>query len=310
MHRTYWSGFANDMHMMVETWYTKPLEIYNVRSARLSPSIPMVTASHRRLLLINLLILSCSSVKEDGASSDSVYSPSGLESWQFPVIGISVALFVFLAIIVLVFAYRQRLHRKLAKKEEEIREMCEQEAKSLHQSPVHRFLTVNSARSSSGSVTSDTLLRGNLVSCGDEFAHVSIPLDKKWEIDREHLRIDGELGEGAFGRVLKATAVGVPGLPPKHTVAIKTLKGKARGQEYHRIIFLLHNSYTPTFFPCRIPSTKLHLCFRCIIKTYKSELTRVPSRQTDSQTDRQTDRQADRQTGRHTDRYRQTYRQI
>ena len=98
---------------------------------------------------------------------------------------------------------------------------------SLPQSPVLlHSMPVNSPRSSSSSFTGDKFSRGKIASYGDGFAHVTLPLDRKWEINREHLRIEGELGVGAFGRVLQAAAVGVPGLKAKHTVAIKTLKGK------------------------------------------------------------------------------------
>ena len=123
-------------------------------------------------------------------------------------------------------------------KEEEIRIAYEAESQSLPQSPVRRFLAMKSARSSSGSLTGEFIFRSKPGSYGDDFAHISIPLDKKWEIDRAHIRIDGQLGEGAFGRVLKATAIGVSGLPPKHTVAIKTLKGN---------LLFLYSRNTPKF---------------------------------------------------------------
>jgi hypothetical protein len=147
------------------------------------------------------------------------------KGWEIVII-ISVALVFVVAFLALCFLYRWYLKRKLIKKEEELRIAYEAESKSLPQSPVRRFLAMNSVRSSSGSLTGEVIFRGQIGSYGDGFAHISIPLDKKWEIEREQLRIDGQLGEGAFGRVLKATAIGVPGLPQKHTVAIKTLKGE------------------------------------------------------------------------------------
>lgn len=52
-----------------------------------------------------------------------------------------------------------------------------------------------------------------------------IPLDEDWDIAREHVRLLGTIGEGAFGRVLKAEAY-IPRLGPMRlTVAVKTLKG-------------------------------------------------------------------------------------
>ena len=52
-----------------------------------------------------------------------------------------------------------------------------------------------------------------------------IPYDVDWDIDRENVRLLGTIGEGAFGRVLKAEAY-IPRLGSMRlTVAVKTLKG-------------------------------------------------------------------------------------
>ena len=53
-----------------------------------------------------------------------------------------------------------------------------------------------------------------------------IQLDPEWEIDRECLDITETLGEGAFGVVVKATAVGLSRCDENHEqVAVKMLKG-------------------------------------------------------------------------------------
>ena len=49
--------------------------------------------------------------------------------------------------------------------------------------------------------------------------------DGKWEIDRSQINLEYQIGEGAFGRVMKAEAFGLPGHPSICTVAVKTLKG-------------------------------------------------------------------------------------
>lgn len=158
------------------------------------------------------------------ASSVAVRSAPGIKGWLVGVI-VAVALLLCCFVLVLALIYRRHLNRRFTIKEEKMRVLFRQE--SLPQSPVLlHSMTVNSPRSSSGSFTGDKLLRGKIASYRDGFAHVTLPLDRKWEINREHLRIEGELGVGAFGRVLQAAAVGVPGLKAKHTVAIKTLKGK------------------------------------------------------------------------------------
>ncbi|CAB3989128.1 fibroblast growth factor receptor homolog 1-like isoform X2 [Paramuricea clavata] len=162
--------------------------------------------------------------KESPTAHVSRLVSSRIKDWEIGII-VGVAWIFVVAFVALCILYRWHLNRKLFKKEEEIRIAYEAESKSLPQSPVRRFLALNSTQSSSGSLTGEVIFRGGkLGSYGDDFAHISIPLDKKWEINREHLRVDGQLGEGAFGRVLKATAIGFPGFPPRHTVAIKTLK--------------------------------------------------------------------------------------
>ncbi len=52
-----------------------------------------------------------------------------------------------------------------------------------------------------------------------------VPYDDIWEVNRENIRLLGKIGEGAFGRVLKAKAY-IPCLGSTWlTVAVKTLKG-------------------------------------------------------------------------------------
>lgn len=52
-----------------------------------------------------------------------------------------------------------------------------------------------------------------------------LPLDTDWEFPRENLVLEETLGEGAFGKVVKAQALGViqPGITS--VVAVKMLKG-------------------------------------------------------------------------------------
>ena len=53
-----------------------------------------------------------------------------------------------------------------------------------------------------------------------------MPYDEAWEIDRNLLVLSEILGEGAFGRVVKAEAIGLNNLPNSVTVAVKMLKGE------------------------------------------------------------------------------------
>lgn len=53
-----------------------------------------------------------------------------------------------------------------------------------------------------------------------------LPMDSDWEIPRELLCLGKSLGEGAFGKVVKAEGIGLikPGI--NTVVAVKMLKGK------------------------------------------------------------------------------------
>lgn len=53
--------------------------------------------------------------------------------------------------------------------------------------------------------------------------------DEEWEIPREHIVFQEQLGEGAFGIVMKATAYGLNDKPSQCTVAVKMIKGKNFG---------------------------------------------------------------------------------
>ncbi|KAJ8680619.1 hypothetical protein QAD02_016406 [Eretmocerus hayati] len=55
--------------------------------------------------------------------------------------------------------------------------------------------------------------------------------DPKWEFPRERLSIEQVLGEGEFGRVLKAKAQDIGGTQGQMTVAVKTLKEDASASE-------------------------------------------------------------------------------
>lgn len=69
-------------------------------------------------------------------------------------------------------------------------------------------------------------LRSRLGSNLTQVSEVEMPLDEKWEIDREIISLQEVLGEGAFGRVMKAEVLGMPNMPFRFNVAVKMLKGK------------------------------------------------------------------------------------
>ena len=53
-----------------------------------------------------------------------------------------------------------------------------------------------------------------------------LPCDEEWEIDRSQLTIKEQLGEGAFGLVMRGDAVGLYDMSGTCSVAVKMLKGK------------------------------------------------------------------------------------
>ncbi|XP_034024960.1 receptor-type tyrosine-protein kinase FLT3 [Thalassophryne amazonica] len=55
--------------------------------------------------------------------------------------------------------------------------------------------------------------------------------DKKWEFPRENLELGKELGSGAFGMVIQATAYGINSPGVSHQVAVKMLKEKYQAAE-------------------------------------------------------------------------------
>ncbi|XP_078358900.1 fibroblast growth factor receptor 4-like [Oculina patagonica] len=75
-------------------------------------------------------------------------------------------------------------------------------------------------------------LRSRLGSNLTQVSEVDVPLDEKWEIDRDHIILSGLLGEGAFGRVMKAEAIGLPNVSGyRCEVAVKMLKEDATDHE-------------------------------------------------------------------------------
>ena len=56
-------------------------------------------------------------------------------------------------------------------------------------------------------------------------SEVDMSVGENWEIDRELINLQEVLGEGAFGRVMKAEVFGIPNMPFRCHVAVKMLKG-------------------------------------------------------------------------------------
>ncbi|XP_077114837.1 fibroblast growth factor receptor 2 isoform X6 [Ranitomeya variabilis] len=101
--------------------------------------------------------------------------------------------------------------------------------------PLHRQVTVSADSSSSmNSTTPLVRITTRLLSSADtvllpNVSEYELPHDPKWEFPREKLTLGKPLGEGCFGQVVMAEALGVDKDRPKEsvTVAVKMLKDDA-----------------------------------------------------------------------------------
>lgn len=133
---------------------------------------------------------------------------------------IGASLFVLIVIVGSFITWRYRMAAKGARRE------CK-----------HR---VDDAANGIGILPSDYIDRGDGLLIGlDTFTaanrHLLLPKtcppDPKWEFPRSLLKIEQVLGEGEFGRVLRAKAMNIGGIPGPTTVAVKTLKEDACASE-------------------------------------------------------------------------------
>lgn len=63
-------------------------------------------------------------------------------------------------------------------------------------------------------------------SANGEVTEYELPMDSDWEINRELMVLGKSLGEGAFGKVVRAEGVGLIKSGQIGVVAVKMLKGK------------------------------------------------------------------------------------
>ncbi|XP_075072415.1 fibroblast growth factor receptor 2 isoform X9 [Mixophyes fleayi] len=101
--------------------------------------------------------------------------------------------------------------------------------------PLHRQVTVSADSSSSmNSTTPLVRITARLLSSADtvllpNVSEYELPHDPKWEFPRDKLTLGKPLGEGCFGQVVMAEALGIDKDRPKEsvTVAVKMLKDDA-----------------------------------------------------------------------------------
>ncbi|XP_072765447.1 proto-oncogene tyrosine-protein kinase receptor Ret isoform X2 [Anoplolepis gracilipes] len=163
---------------------------------------------------------------------------------------IGASLFVLIVIVGSFITWRYRMAAKGARRE------CK-----------HR---VDDAANGIGILPSDYIDRGDGLLIGlDTFTaanrHLLLPKtcppDPKWEFPRSMLKIEQVLGEGEFGRVLRAKAMNIAGMSGSTTVAVKTLKEDACASELADLLSeyqLLKEAQHPNVIrllgACTIPS--------------------------------------------------------
>ncbi|XP_053548625.1 fibroblast growth factor receptor 2 isoform X5 [Bombina bombina] len=108
--------------------------------------------------------------------------------------------------------------------------------------PLHRQVTVSADSSSSmNSTTPLVRITTRLLSGADTLPNLSeyeLPQDPKWEFSRDKLTLGKRLGEGCFGQVVMAEALGIDKDRPKEsvTVAVKMLKDDATEKDLSDLV--------------------------------------------------------------------------
>lgn len=75
------------------------------------------------------------------------------------------------------------------------------------------------------SFVSNSLYSPSCTEAPDDMFIYNVQVDPKWEIPRANLKLGRSLGEGEFGKVVRAQAINLNGRAGCTTVAIKMLKG-------------------------------------------------------------------------------------
>ncbi|KAM4636413.1 fibroblast growth factor receptor 2 isoform 2-T2 [Discoglossus pictus] len=110
--------------------------------------------------------------------------------------------------------------------------------------PLHRQVTVSAESSSSmNSTTPLVRITTRLLSSADAMllpnvSEYELPQDPKWEFSRDKLTLGKPLGEGCFGQVVMAEALGIDKDRPKEsvTVAVKMLKDDATEKDLSDLV--------------------------------------------------------------------------
>ncbi|XP_040191216.1 fibroblast growth factor receptor 3 isoform X4 [Rana temporaria] len=141
---------------------------------------------------------------------------------------------VFILLIIIIITYRIRIPSKKA--------MNTPTVQKVSKFPLKRQVTV-SLESNSSMNSNTPLVRITHLSStdGTMLANVSelgLPTDPKWELPRSRLTLGKPLGEGCFGQVVMAEAIGIDKDKPNKscTVAVKMLKDDATDKDLSDLV--------------------------------------------------------------------------
>ena len=132
-------------------------------------------------------------------------------------------LVLFILVLVIVIICRMKMPNKKA--------MNTTTVQKVSKFPLKRQVTV-SLESNSSMNSNTPLVRITRLSSSDgpmlaNVSELELPPDPKWELARSRLTLGKPLGEGCFGQVVMAEAIGIDKDKPNKaiTVAVKMLKG-------------------------------------------------------------------------------------
>ncbi|XP_071793645.1 fibroblast growth factor receptor-like isoform X3 [Asterias amurensis] len=106
----------------------------------------------------------------------------------------------------------------------------------LDKYPIKSQLTRQLSSESNHSSTPLVIGRARLSSSLTVVSEYEVPLDPEWEFPRDRLTLGKALGEGAFGKVVLAEAVGISAKEQTTTVAVKMLKANATDRELSDLV--------------------------------------------------------------------------
>ncbi|XP_041439218.1 fibroblast growth factor receptor 3 (achondroplasia, thanatophoric dwarfism) L homeolog isoform X2 [Xenopus laevis] len=167
------------------------------------------------------------------APAEPVEKPATTSSSSITVLIVVTSTIVFILLVIIVITYRMKVPSKKA--------MSTPPVHKVSKFPLKRQQVSLESNSSMNSNTPLVRITHLSSSDGTMLANVSelgLPLDPKWELLRSRLTLGKPLGEGCFGQVVMAEAIGIDKERPNKpvTVAVKMLKDDATDKDLSDLV--------------------------------------------------------------------------